>query len=274
LLLPLQFDDSSVYLLHRATRFLNLTERLKDLLEQGRPYVILTVAADELPALPSSVEFTIIRIPNADDAIATARAMEILGSRQNGKHPADFWRMVALLAEVGTAGIKISVDLVARGIGVSLEKILLYLCFPEICDFIRLSPAGPPERRLISFRGSWLASALANNAKGQGYRLLQGLIPLLDSEAELDRYFLIHYAVALKAQGLNTTLLQLRKKCAREMTSCRDKGKERERYTWFVFNNRHLLNFITWLRIPTEQNLRRLFQTSSILNFTGKRLLV
>lgn len=250
-----------LYLIHRASRFLNLIEWLARLGKNHDNLFVLTIPSDEMSSIPDKKRFCLTDVPAISGDLAARRAREIIthfmGNLEELDQPfADF---VMLVAEAGVAGIGLQVALIVRALNQSYIEVLRHLVRPEICDLIKLSQAGPLAGRRVSFRGRWLAETVVPAAKEDEYPRLQELLQHIDASELGDSRFVLNFCAALKAQGMPDTLAKIRRNWKSRISECHQTAKQHgEGLAWLMLFHHDLLKLASLFFYSVVQGWRRL----------------
>lgn len=238
------FSGPGLLLIHRASRFLNLKNRLAASAGSAGIRIILTAPLEEAGRLAETLSCTIEHVPEEEPAYAAQRSREIVAKflAAGTPLPATLRPALQLVAQAGVAGVELPLDLLQRSLQVAFEDVLLLLAHPAVCDFVRLSGGGELEKRLVSFRGPWLARHIAGVEKAADCRLLLELFDHLEPATRLHRCFMLNVLVALRAQGNTAMVARLRMQHRSLILACQKSAENREALAWFIFLHEWLLS--------------------------------
>jgi hypothetical protein len=196
--------NNGLYLIHCASRFLDLPAWLKP--AGSHPicrHVVMTAPKNEHSQIPDCRNFELVAIPEEEAAYCDRKASEIFAKYFYG---ATDWQIELeaveqILVEAGMADVAVPLTLLARHLRRDRAALIEQLHSQRLCEFLWWPKARTAANRVVAFRGRWLAEKIASNAKAGEYPQLEALVADADPTVPVERYFLLNFLVALRAQG-------------------------------------------------------------------------
>ncbi|MGH7598436.1 MAG: hypothetical protein ACREOI_18930 [bacterium] len=267
--IPLLITTPSVaadlFLVHRASRFLNLSEWLSVRLVHPSCKVVMTCPIDELEAIAYHRYFDQERLPEEESDYCRHKAAEIItkylpagSSSAPGRNG-----IIPILAESGMAGVEIPLGLLARALDLDIENLATLLESEQLREFVRYADHGTIEDYTVTFKGRWLAESMATEAGAGFYPSLVSLLDHFAPAVRSHRLFALNLLVALRAQGdarriFHEHSAQLSADYHDRLETARELAGARERLAWDLFRRHGWLKLIRIALYMVEKKLHLL----------------
>ncbi|MDZ7305299.1 MAG: hypothetical protein ONB44_24510 [candidate division KSB1 bacterium] len=188
-----------LHLIHHGSRFLNLAVWRKIVAELPACRVVITAPDDEYEFMPDHHDFDIVHVPEEEPEYCAHKAEEIIAAyfRAASPSPTPPDRMEEILFEAGTARVAVPLSLLARHLRRDRMTVMKTLQSSRLQAFIWCSE----DEELVFFRGRWLVEKLASKDKRGHYPHLVMLLDDCDPAVPAERFFFLHFLVALRARG-------------------------------------------------------------------------
>jgi len=189
----------SLYLIHRASRFVNVQEWLQLAGAAPACRAVLSVPYAEARALRELAEFEIVEIPQEEPSYCDAVADELIAKHFGALPPvgAPLSALEQILIAAGNAEIALPMSLLARHLRCEQAALRETLQRARLRELM----IAAQEADTLAFRGAWLARKLAPLQQPGEYEALGEMIAAVDSRSQSERNFLLHLVLALRAQG-------------------------------------------------------------------------
>ncbi|MEK7727851.1 MAG: hypothetical protein AAB354_05515 [candidate division KSB1 bacterium] len=190
----------SLYLIHRASRFVNAQEWLRLALAAPACRVVLTVPVEEASQLRDLADFEIIEAPQEEPSYRDTVANEILAKHFGALPPvgAPLSALEQILLAAGHAEIALPMSLLARHLRCEQATLCETVQRSRLREFVFWGEEKP--ERTIAFRGAWLARKLTPLQQPGEYEALDDMIAAVDSRSPYERNFLLQLLLAIRAQ--------------------------------------------------------------------------
>lgn len=262
-LLPTPESSKPVlYLVHHASRFLNLYDWVQECRTSTMIKIVMTMPGPELAGCHNVPADYRAAIPPEEEGYARKRANEIIAGRLQPETKLDsqFDLTLQVLAEAGLAGVAVPLDLLAAFLHVPLADLRARCELEPISHFVIPESTGHPAHPLLRFRGRWLAGHLVMDACPGHYPLLDSLIEFIDPHEPRHRQFLLNYLLALKAEGFGQTALRLRQFHRGLIEACRMAAAVQETTAWNELLQGGLARVLRVLPALAGRHIRALVQ--------------
>jgi len=222
LLAPPPVRVLSLSLIHRASRFVNLTEWLTAAAAAPACRVIMTMPYEEAMSSPAARSCEVHEIPEEDASYCAAVAAEIITKHFGALPPAsvELTRLEQILIEAGRAQIAAPVSLLARHLQCEQQSLCAALQHSRLRAFVFWFDE--KSERMLAFRGAWLARMLRPQQVNGEYDPLFAMMSALKPAVQAERNFLLHLLMALQAQGHRELAAQLQQEHARLFEQVRE----------------------------------------------------
>ena len=192
----------SLLLLHRSSRFLNITDFCRlSLQNQHHWQVVLAAPALEYHALSLSPGLETVEVPAEEPDYCARRLQEILTQYLGEKHQPALSACERLLLAAGLAEVEVPVTLLARSTQTTPAKLVAELRRSRFRDLLLLPRQGSAAVGHVAFRGRWLAQGLAARCRDCHEVSLTDLIDVVNPALANERYFCLRVLAALRAQS-------------------------------------------------------------------------
>ncbi len=255
-------SSPGLVLLKRASRFLNFAPQAKALLEAGHA-VAATCAAKELASLGAEGDFHVFNVPEEDPAYCDSVADDLIaqGVFNNGRRSKEFDLLLQILIETGLAGTPLPLGLLASFMRLDPRQAAEALQDKRIARFIRISGHAAPSKRVVKFRGAWLAERMTDRPEPVKYPMLTAIVGFVDPHEEGHRLFLLNLLIALEAQGEKKELKRVRCFHRLQIEACRAHANAADDQLWKDFFYPALIKFtmrfLQMMRFRPRKPLRR-----------------
>lgn len=252
----------ALYLLHHASRFLNLYDWIQECRSGSNIRVVMTIPELEFAACQGVPADLRAIIPPEEEGYARKRANEIIAGRLQPETKLDsqFDLTLQVLAEAGLAGVAVPLGLLAAFLHIPLADLRARCELEPISHFVIPEATGHPAHTLLRFRGRWLAGHLVMDACPGHYPLLDSLIEFIDPREARHRHFLLNYLIALKTEGFGQTALRLRQFHRGLIAACRMAAAVQETTAWNELLQSSLARALRVLPVRAGWHLRALVQ--------------
>jgi hypothetical protein len=260
LLISTPDTPADLFLVHRASRFLNLSEWLGMRLVHPGCKVVMTCPLDELEAVGYHRYFDHERVAEEEPGYCRRKAAEIILKYlpAGSSSPACYNGMMQFLAEAGMAGVELPLGLLARALGLDIEKLTIRLESAPLIEFVHYADHGTIEDYTVTFKGRWLAESLAANAGAGFYPALAALLDYFDPGVRSHRLFALNLLIALRAQNSHDQAERLLADYHGQFAAAAELAGTRERLAWDLFRYHGLLKLVRIALYLAEKKFRLL----------------
>jgi hypothetical protein len=251
---------ADLFLVHRASRFLNLSQWLGMRLVHPSCKVVMTCPLDELEAVGYHRYFDLERVAEEEPAYCRRKAAEIIAKYLPGglSSPPCYNGIMQFLAEAGMAGVELPLGLLARALGLDIEKLAIRLESAPLREFVHCADHGTVEDYTVAFKGRWLAESLAVNAGAGYYPALAELLDYFDPNVRSHRLFALNLLIALRAQNSCEQYERLLADYHGQLAAAAELAGARERLAWDLFRRHGLLKLLRIALYLAEKKFRLL----------------
>ncbi len=195
-------NTPTLLLLHRSSRFLNLTDFCRLSLQNQRHWrVVLAMPEPEYQALSLPAGVVTFEVPAEEADYCARRQQEILAPHFGGKDQPVLSAWEKLLLAAGLMEVEVPVTLLGRSAQNTPAKLVRELRSSRWRDLLLLPPHGSAAAGHIAFRGRWLAQGLAAKTRDRSEVSLSDLIAMVNPVSANERHFCLQVLAALRAQG-------------------------------------------------------------------------
>jgi len=249
---------SGLFLVHRASRFLNLPEWLSVRLLHPSCKVVLTAPVDELEAIVAHRRVARMPVPAEEPGYCERKANEIIAKYLNQRINSNqhLQQLLSTVAEAGVAGIELPVDLLARHVRLEIDEIISLLQNWPLSNFVQISEPNEFENLTVSFRGQWLARSIASYAEIGEYPILFSMLGFVNPSKACHRSFLLNLLVALRAQGALHQSIWLAEEYHHQIVACEQHAAMRESLAWDLYFNHGLRKVLRIVLYLIQKTLR------------------
>lgn len=206
LLAPAPVRCESLFLIHRANRFVNWKEWLYKAQTLSYCRVVMTVSQAESAPLLEYLHGEVITIPEATQDYCEHRSMEVLTKSFGDELPgaASLSRWEQILVEAGMAGVMLPVGLLARHLALDNSELIGTMQTSRLRSFLYWFAPEAKTPSLVAFKGSYLAKKIAPAIVTGEYHALFALLIDVDPQSPQECAFSLGLLAALRAQGCDT----------------------------------------------------------------------
>lgn len=238
LLAPPPVRCESLFLIHRANRFVNWKEWLHQARALSYCRVVITVSQEEAAPLLDYVHGTALTIPEVTQDYCEQKSHEILARSFGNELPAvsSLSRWEQILVEAGIAEVMLPVSLLARHLALARFELIEMIRTSRMKELLYWSALQKQQAGMIMFRGSYLAKKIAPAIINGEYHALSALLIDVDPHSPQERAFSLGLLAALRAQGCDTMGERLQHQYAALFTQIRRlvvNCPERQAWTYF-----------------------------------------
>lgn len=206
LLAPAPVRCESLFLIHRANRFVNWKEWLHNARALSYCRVVMTVSQEEAAPLLEYVHGEALTIPEVAQDSFEQRSMEVFTKSFGDELPgaASLSRWEQILVEAGIAEVALPVSLLARHLALDGLELIHMMRTSRMKELLYWSAPQKQQAGMVMFKGSYLAKKIAPAIVTGEYHALFALLIDVDPHLPHERAFSLGLLAALRAQGCDT----------------------------------------------------------------------
>lgn len=241
LLAPPPVRCESLFLIHRANRFVNWREWLHEARALSYCRVVITVSQAESGPLLDYLHDEALTIPEVAQDHCEQRSMEVLTKSFGDELPgaASLSRWEQILVEAGMAGVLLPVSLLARHLALDSFALIHMMQTSRLKELLYWPAPRKQQADMVMFKGSYLAKKIAPAIVAGEYHALFALLIDVDPQSSQERAFSLGLLAALRAQGCDTMGERLQHQHASLFTQIRRLVVNcPERQAWASFDRR------------------------------------
>lgn len=206
LLAPPPVRCESLFLIHRANRFVNWKEWLQEARAFSYCRIVMTVSQEESAPLLEYLHGEVITIPEVAQDYCEQRRREVLTKSLGGELPgaASLSRWEQILVEAGIAEVALPLSLLARHLALDSSELIDTMQTTRLRSFLYWLASEAKKPSLVAFKGSYLAKKIAPAIVSGEYHALFALLMDVDPQSPQERAFSLGLLTALHAQGCDT----------------------------------------------------------------------
>lgn len=222
-----------IYIVHNASRFINLFELLEGMRQRREVKVILTCLTEEKNELAMNYKYMRYTMPAEDPAYCSEVAAHIIADAlHGGESDPQLDLLLQNVAEAGLLSVHLPLGLLARSLRQEPVRLLQRLEREPLHTFLHCLGEGRPASRMVRFRGEWLAREVYLNALEGHYPTLSELIARVDPEEQVECRFVLNFLRSLRAKGQEAERARIMQYHAEKINACLQRLRPADSITW------------------------------------------